>query len=152
MNRSVGLVAGGIVIVAALGWGARRAYPQARPAPTQENPATFRAREAAQNWLQLIDEGRYGESYDQAAQAFKVAVGRLEWTSKVTGARSVTGKLISRKLLGANPVMNPPKAPPGNYVGVEFRSSFAKIPSITESVVVVLEKDGSWRVINYTMK
>ncbi|HEV3275449.1 MAG TPA: DUF4019 domain-containing protein [Terriglobia bacterium] len=145
MNRWMGLALGGVLILGSLGGGAVRAYAQG-------DPATQPAQQAATEWLALVDQARYGESYDQAAQSFKVAVGREEWTQKATAARAQAGRLVSRRLSRATEMRNPPHLAPGDYVFIVYQSSFANLKSALETVVPVREKDGKWRVVNYMIR
>lgn len=150
MKRWLGLtLASALIAVSMVGGSAVRGYGQ-QGGPS--SPPNFQAQQAADNWLALVDQGRYGESYDQASQAFKVAVGREDWIHKVTAARNQAGKLISRRFVGSNELRNPPKAPPGRYIAIRYQTTFAKINAVSESVVLVFEKDGKWRLENYVIK
>jgi hypothetical protein len=42
-----------------------------------------------------------------------------------------------------------PGAPDGEYVVIQFESSFEKKKSAVETVTPMLEKDGKWRVSGY---
>jgi len=145
MTRWMGLALGSALVAGALSGGALPAYPQG-------DQSTFEAQQAADSWLALVDQARYNESYDQASQSFKVAVGREEWTQKATAARREAGKLLSRKVTRETEMKNPPHAAPGDYVFIVYRSSFANLKSALETVVPVHEKDGKWRVSNYTIR
>jgi hypothetical protein len=145
MTRWIRLALGSVLVAGALSGGAV-------PAWAQGDASTSGAQQAADNWLALVDQGSYNESYDQASQSFKVAVGREEWTQKVTAARREAGKLVSRKVTRATEMRNPPHAAPGDYVFIVYRSSFANLKSALETVVPVREKDGKWRVSNYTIR
>jgi Protein of unknown function (DUF4019) len=118
------------------------------PAQAQDGPVAL-AQAAAEQWLALVDAGKYGESWDEAAQAFKDAVTRKDWEQSVKGARGPLGKVLSRKLAKSDYLKNPPNAPPGEYVGMQFNSSFANLKSASETVVPMLDKDGKWRVSGY---
>ena len=111
------------------------------------------AQKASEEWLALVDAGKYGESWDAAAQAFKDAVSRQDWITQVSGARKPLGKLLSRKLTKSEPMKNPPKAPPGDYVGLQYQSSFEHVKSVVETVVPMLDHDdGKWRVSGYVVR
>jgi hypothetical protein len=45
-----------------------------------------------------------------------------------------------------------PGAPPGTYVVLVYRSSFAKLTAAREQVTVAREKDGAWRVVGYFVR
>jgi Protein of unknown function (DUF4019) len=110
------------------------------------------AQKAAEEWLSLVDAGKYGESWDSASQAFKAAVSRSDWIKQVTAARRPLGKLVSRKRTKADLIKNPPNSTPGDYVGIQYRSSFQNLSSAVETVVPMLDPDGKWRVSGYVVR
>jgi len=140
MKRWTGLALGGVLMMAVL---AGTAYTQ---------DVTDAAEQAAKDWLALVDQGRYGESYEQASQSFRVAVGRDEWAAKAGAARARAGKLVSRRLSRATETRNPPGAARGDYVFVVYNSSFASLKSAIETVVTMRDQDGKWRVVNYMIR
>ena len=116
-----------------------------------DQPAAV-AQKAAEQWLALVDAGKYGESWDEAAQMFKSAVSRKDFLSTTRETRASFGKVASRKLASAHELKNIPGLPPGEYFAVQFRSSFEKLPAATEVVIPTLEKDGKWRVSQYVVQ
>lgn len=117
----------------------------------QGQPAT-QAQKAAEQWLALVDAGKYGESWDEAAQMFKSSVSRKDWISTVKEKRGPLGKVVSRKLTKADALKNIPGLPPGEYIGMQYLTSFEKSKATAEAVVPVLEKDGKWRVSEYAVQ
>jgi hypothetical protein len=99
-------------------------------------------------WLALVDAGKYRESWDSAALAFKESVSREDWERQVA-ARVALGKVISRKVKRTVLLNDPEGAPPGIYVSIIYQSSFEHLPTATELVVPNLETDGKWRVSHY---
>jgi hypothetical protein len=57
---------------------------------------------SAQKWLTLIDEGKYSESWNEAAEFFKTAVSKKDWLKSMEAFRKPLGALISRKLKSKN--------------------------------------------------
>jgi len=51
--------------------------------------------------LDLVDAGRYGESWKQAASLFQEKVPAAQWERAVRSAREPLGKVESRKLVNA---------------------------------------------------
>lgn len=143
MKRWTGLALGAALMGAVLGGVAGRAFAQ---------EATDAAQQVAKDWLALVDQGRYNESYDQASQSFKVAVGRAEWAAKAGAARARAGKLLSRRVSRATETRNPPNAARGDYVFVVYLSSFANVKSAIETVATIRDQDGKWRVVNYMIR
>jgi Protein of unknown function (DUF4019) len=122
-----------------------------KQARAQDKPEA-QAQKAAEQWLGLVDAGKYGESWDASAQAFKSAVSRQNWIKQVSAARRPLGRLISRKLTKSNLVKDPPNSPPGDYVGIQYRSSFQNLKSAIETVVPMRDPDGKWRVSGYFVR
>jgi hypothetical protein len=53
---------------------------------------------AAEQWLGLVDEGKYAESWTEAAGYFKNAVAQEQWGQSLKAIRNPLGKLISREV------------------------------------------------------
>jgi Protein of unknown function (DUF4019) len=117
-----------------------------------QDQSVTQAQKAAEQWLALVDAGKYGESWDEAARMLKDTVSRKDWISTVKEKRAPLGKIVSRKLSKADSLKNIPGLPPGEYFGLQFLSSFEKLSSAMEVVVPTLEKDGKWRVSEYVVQ
>ena len=104
---------------------------------------------AAKNWLSRIDSGEYAKSWADAAQYFKKAITEAEWVQSMQEVRKPLGKIISRKLKSQTPKTTLPNTPEGNYVVIQFETSFANGKSGIETITPQLEKDGTWRVAGY---
>src|SRR5262245_51608748 len=77
------------------------------------------ARAAAEEWLAIVDAGKYPESWQKLDPAFAKKVGKKKWVSSITEIRSRAGKLASRKFSSADYSKELPGAPEGEYVVVE---------------------------------
>ena len=120
------------------------------PVFAQEKPEQA-AEKSASDWLALVDAGKYGESWDSAAETFKSAITKEKWVESLTSVRNQTGKFKSRKLKSAQYTENLPNAPAGKYVVIQYDSSFDIGPAV-ETVAPTQEKDGSWKVSGYFVK
>ena len=107
---------------------------------------------AAPAWLSEIDGGSYGNSWKDASAYFRGAVSEKGWQDALAGARKPLGKLLSRKLSKAQSATSLPGAPDGNYVVMQFDSSFANKKNAVETVTFMQEKDGKWRAAGYYIK
>ena len=110
------------------------------------------AKQSAENWLALVDSGKYANSWDEAAQAFKSAVTKDQWESALHTVRDPLGKLGTRILKSANYTKTLPGAPDGEYVVMQYETSFANKSSAVETIVPMLDKDGKWRASGYFIK
>jgi len=116
---------------------------QAQPA---SDPA---AAKEAQGWLALVDGGRYGESWKQAASLFKEKVPAAQWEKAVRSAREPLGKVESRKLVNTQFARTLPGAPDGEYMVLRYETVFEKKKEAFETVTPMKEKDGSWKIAGY---
>ena len=99
-----------------------------------------------------MDAGKYGESWDAAASAFRDSVTRAQWEDALERVRTPFGKVVSRNLKSARYMTEVPHAPAGDYVILQFDTSFEKRPSSIETVTPMKEKDGSWKVAGYFIR
>jgi uncharacterized protein DUF4019 len=110
------------------------------------------AQQAADSWLALVDSGKYAESWHEAASHFKAAVSQDQWQHAMRASRDPLGKMLSRKLQSAKYTKTLPGVPDGEYVVIQYESSFEHKQSAVETVTPMLDKDGKWRVSGYFIK
>jgi hypothetical protein len=106
----------------------------------------------AKTWLKLVDEGKYSESWDETSQYFKNAVPREQWNVSLKSVRSPLGELVSRNLKSKKYTHTLPGAPDGEYVVIQYETSFKNKQHAIETVTPMLDKDGKWRVSGYYIK
>jgi hypothetical protein len=107
------------------------------------------ARERANAWLGLVDQGQYAESWDAAAQLFQASTAKDQWTNALLGARSPLGNSSSRKLRATEYRTQLEGAPDGEYVVVHYDSAFEHKPAAREIVTLMKQSDDSWKVAGY---
>ncbi|MEW6418870.1 MAG: DUF4019 domain-containing protein [Nitrospirota bacterium] len=110
------------------------------------------ALKVANEWLQLVDNAKYDESWNSAAEFFKSAVVRDSWQQTLKAFRSPLGKIISRKVKSKEFTRSLPGVPDGQYVVIKYETSFENKKSAIETVTPMLDKDGKWRVSGYYIK
>lgn len=110
------------------------------------------AQAAALRWLSLVDDGKFEESWNQAYGMFRQAIGKEEWKRALEHSRTPLGKLESRKLTMATHTTQLPGAPEGEYVVLQFATSYANKKDAKETVTPMLDQDGVWRVSGYFVK
>ena len=106
---------------------------------------------AARNWVRLIDNGDYAESWTQAGPMFQSAVTAEAWEAQAAPVREPLGALVSRQLKTVSAHSALPGAPEGQYKIVTFGTDFAQASGTTETVVMSLE-EGRWGVVGYFIK
>lgn len=120
--------------------------------PTANPEAEQAAVEAANAWLVLVDSGDYTESWQETAQFFRNVVTKDKWQQSCQGFREPLGKLVSRELKSTRYTTTAPGAPDGQYVIIQYHSSFENKASAVETVTPMLDSDGQWRVSGYYIK
>jgi hypothetical protein len=110
------------------------------------------AQKAAESWLKLVDTGRFGDSWAEAAGLFKKAITQAQWEQAARAAVTPLGKLASRKLKTRQYAEKLPNAPDGKYVVIQYDSVFANKASAVETITPMLDADGVWRVSGYYIK
>ena len=118
----------------------------------QESPTTAAALTATEQWLSLIDNRNYEASWDTSASAFRARVTREQWTGMVQGARAGFGQLKSRTLKDARTAKSLPGAPDGEYVVLQFNTSFEQKAAAVETVTVMRDTDRMWHAAGYFIK
>ena len=107
---------------------------------------------AAEGWLAMVDDGKYAESWKEAAQYFKNAVKLEQWEQSLQAVRNPLGKLIFRKVKSKTYKTSLPGAPDGEYVVIQFETSFENKKFAIETVTPMMDKDAKWRVSGYYMR
>jgi hypothetical protein len=113
---------------------------------------TGEAVRSAETWLKLVDTARYDQSWDTAASYFKARVKKGAWSEMVNSVRSPFGSVIKRKLKSANFTKSVPGAPDGEYVVIQFATSFENKKKSIETITPMKDTDGQWRVSGYYIK
>lgn len=104
---------------------------------------------AAQNWLKLVDDGQYDESWSQGSSIFQLTIQQDEWKQILDAMRKPLGSVISRKVVDQRTATNPKGLPAGDYMVMVYDTSFSGKSSAHELVTLVKGDDGQWRVLTY---
>jgi len=108
------------------------AAPLIAGSPEKEKAAVI----SAEKWLTLVDEERYSESWTEAAEYFKNAVTQEQWKQAAQGARKPLGKVVTRKVKTKSYRTSLPGAPDGEYVVIQFDTSFVNKKAAVETVTL----------------
>ena len=106
-----------------------------------KNNAEAATMPAIQTWLDLMDNGKYAESWQQASTGFRALVTQDEWVNKGENIRKPLGKLLFRKMEATEPN--------GPYFVAKFDSSFEGLKAASETVTFAMESNGQWRAAAY---
>lgn len=103
----------------------------------------------ARSWLNLIDNGKFDESYNEAGETLRGQYPQGMWKFGLT-LRMTKGKLESRELLQVSRTQEYAGLPIGEYQIVEFNSLFQYNNRQLERVVLQRTPSG-WEIADYDM-
>lgn len=119
--------------------------------PDEEKAAVATA--AADEFLQLVDDGHYEASWQVAAQLLKDKVTKEKWVEQLQQIRNTMGPVVSRKQENISYATAAQDSPDGEYIQIFNDVDFKNKPGVKETITVMLEKaDGHWRVAGYFIK
>lgn len=132
--------------------GGLNAQTAASPTPAIQNGGETAAKAAADVWLALVDDGRYEPGYQATAGIFQKIVTKEQWTKMAAAGRAVVGKLRSRTMKDTKFTATMPGAPEGQYVVIHYDASFEKKTAAVETLTMLLDSDGQWKVCGYFIR
>jgi len=106
----------------------------------------------AEKWLATVDAGKYSASWKEASELFRDAAKQEQWEQSMQATRKPLGNLVSRKVQTKTFKTTLPGAPDGEYVLIQFETSFENKKTAIETVTPMLDKDGKWRGAGYYIK
>ena len=106
----------------------------------------------AEQWLALADKGDSATTWEMAAGYFQRTVSKEQWSQAFSAARGPLGALRSRQLQSKQRTTTLPGVPDGDYLILQFATSFEKKQSAIETVTPMREPDGTWKVAGYYIK
>ena len=117
--------------------------PERLPEAVAQAPAVpSDAATTALNWLALLDESKWAESWSATSASFRSLNTVAAWQAASEKARSPLGRVLSRKLLSEQDT----PAPPRGYRTVRFQTDFTNKKGVIETLSLEQEGD-SWTVV-----
>ncbi len=107
---------------------------------------------SSDSWLSLVDSKNYSGSWEHAAEYFRNAVTEEQWVNSMKSFRKPLGRALTREIISKQFMTSLPGAPDGEYVVIQYSTSFEKKKSAVETVTPMLDKDNIWRVSGYYIK
>ena len=102
----------------------------------------------AYTWLELLDNGRYYQTWQYASQKFKQRIDASQWDQVLKGTRAKLGELQNRNLIGYGKRNKFSGLPDGDYWVLKFASEYAKASALSE-ILVLTEEQGKLQVVAY---
>lgn len=102
-------------------------------------------------WLEGIDAGHYGESWDQTAPLFQQRLSREDWRDALNKARQPLGAVLARDESAVEDHTSLPGAPDGEYRVITYETRYVNKAHAVETVTL-RKVAGEWRVIGYFIR
>ncbi|ADW19253.1 hypothetical protein Despr_3121 [Desulfobulbus propionicus DSM 2032] len=106
----------------------------------------------ASSWLTLVDGGYYVQSWQTASRFFRSAIAEATWAASLQAARSPLGSLVRREQRASQLATSLPGAPDGEYCILSFATELTNKKTAVETLTMMREADGQWRVAGYFIK
>jgi Protein of unknown function (DUF4019) len=127
-----------------LAWAAATPNASAISADDQAAP------DAALRWLNLLDTGRYGQSFDELPPRIRISGKRETWVDWMLGRRASLGHARTRSFYRVVHTHKLSVAPDGDYQVIGFKASFDRKKDAAEALVLTKET-GKWQVSGYKL-
>jgi hypothetical protein len=106
----------------------------------------------ARAWLKYVDQIEYAESWDNTSENFKIKNDKNDFVTYLTSMRERFGKLKSRELKCVNYITSCPGYSVGEYVNIEFRTSYENNDCALEKIITILDRNRDWKVLDYKIE
>lgn len=150
MRHHPRIIIGAFIMTIALSLLALAALSQGSSSPASP-PAQVAANaelaDVAEQWLTLIDQGRWEESYRATGTSFQKLNTLQVWTETSERVRPPLGRVISRTVLRQDSL----PVPPHGMEMVKFQTRFANKDNAVETVTLDRE-GGQWRIVGVTIE
>ena len=117
------------------------AQPARRPLSTAATPAPD---DRARQWLVLVDDKNFPQSWKDAGKAFQTRQTADAWANDANNKRVPLGAVASRDLKSIDVSRS-------NVAVIRYDTSFAKKTGAVETVTLSFENNG-WAVTNYSVE
>lgn len=118
----------------------------------QENNILEKTENSARAWLKLVDGGDYKDSWENASPLFKGKTSEDAWIRSITAIRTPRGAINARYIATAGSTKSLSGFPDGDYVVLQFYTTFAEKGLALETITLAKAKDDSWQIADYEIK
>ena len=109
------------------------------------------AKKVAVDWLALVDQEKYAESWQQAAPFLKEHVPLAAWEKRLNEVRKPIDPMVDRTLSTTEYRDQLPGLPAGQYVAFVWETYFGVKHEMLESVIMSLT-NGQWKTVGYAVQ
>ncbi len=121
------------------------------PSFAHQNAADSTAQQAAEHFLQLIDNSEFQLAFSQTSLINQNYIQPPEWFNKLVVVRPYLGQASSRVVKTTSYHTGWVGLPDGEYIRISFATVFTNKQNSLESVVLFKEGN-SWRVSSYHLR
>ena len=107
---------------------------------------------AARSWFELVDDGKYKESWEMSSALFKTKTPEPEWLKSIAGIRTPRGAMTARYLATAGATKSISGFPDGEYIVLQFYTTFAEKGLAMETVTLAKTVENTWQMADYAIK
>ena len=104
--------------------------------------------DTAKQWLDIVDNGKYSESWERSDSFFQTQISKANWTAALENVRSPLGEVLSRSELAKKEYASLPGVPDGEYLVIQFKTDFQNKASSTETLTLS-KSSGAWLPVGY---
>ena len=135
-----------LAIAVLIVFGAEASIPHAWAQPAKQSTVTAvtpTPDDRARQWLVLVDDKNYAQSWSEASKAFQNHQKTDAWATQAAAQRTPLGAVASRDLKSIDLSHN-------NTAVIRYDTVFAHKASAVETVTLAFE-NGSWSVTDYSV-
>jgi len=104
---------------------------------------------AASEFLKMIDTDHYESSWRLSAKLMQERIPMDKWQEQLVAIRKTLGPLVKREQKDISYATVAKDSPDGEYIQIFYDSRFGANPKVEETLTVMLDADGQWRVAGY---
>lgn len=107
------------------------------------------ALQLADEYVKDLDKGQYAKSWEKGGPIFQNTVSRSDWVKAIYLTRQPLGKMNSRILQYERLIKDPYNLLKGNFIALEYHTSFQRESQARELLVLRRDSEGKWYVVSY---
>lgn len=110
------------------------------------------AQDEAAHWLGLLDQAQYGPSWLDSGPIMKDLISEKQWIGAMIANRRPYGSVMSRRPNGNASTTTLTYGTKGNFMIVHYQTLFSRNIQAEETVILMQNQLGQWRVISYSLE
>ncbi|MCG7755282.1 MAG: DUF4019 domain-containing protein [Nitrosomonas sp.] len=118
----------------------------------QDDNILEKVESSARAWLKLVDSGDYKDSWENASPLFKGKTSEGAWIQSITAIRTPRGAMSARYIATAGATKSLSGFPDGEYVVLQFYTTFGEKGLALETITLAKAKDDTWQIADYEIK